>query len=76
MAWSLSDSLSIFVMCRVFKQGNIEKLTGYCGLGHVRYPTAGSPDRNEAQPFYTNFPYIAIGSFHIDMELLSHIMEI
>lgn len=43
---------------RVFNQNNLSKLTGYNGLGHVRYPTAGSPDRNEAQPFYTNYPYL------------------
>lgn len=39
-------------------------MTGYYGLGHVRYPTAGSPDRNEAQPFYTNYPYLFMLVFH------------
>ena len=45
------------VRCRVFNQANLTKLKGYYGLGHVRYPTAGSPDRNESQPFYTNYPF-------------------
>lgn len=44
------------VTCRVFNQNNLSKLVGYYGIGHVRYPTAGSPDSKEAQPFYTNFP--------------------
>ncbi|KAK8814935.1 amidophosphoribosyltransferase [Blastocystis sp. ATCC 50177/Nand II] len=45
------------LVSEVFNQNNLAKLTGYYGIGHVRYPTAGSPDRNEAQPFFTNYPY-------------------
>lgn len=41
----------------VFQQVHMERLKGNAGLGHVRYPTAGSSSEFEAQPFYVNSPY-------------------
>ena len=42
----------------VFRTRNMRSLPGNCGLGQVRYPTAGNAYREEeAQPFYVNAPF-------------------
>jgi len=41
----------------VFRRSHMVRLVGEVGIGHVRYPTAGSSGPALAQPLYVNSPY-------------------
>ncbi|GMH51633.1 hypothetical protein TL16_g01050, partial [Triparma laevis f. inornata] len=63
----------------VFQQHHMTELRGNMGLGHVRYPTAGSSSCAEAQPLYTNYPFgISVahnGNLTNTTSLNSHVSE-
>ena len=45
------------LVSEVFQQRHIDRLVGRTGIGHVRYPTAGTSSFAEAQPMYVNSPH-------------------
>lgn len=54
---NLSFKKGLGLVRDVFHEDDIHDLHGNMGIGHVRYPTAGSCTNNESQPFYVNSPY-------------------
>ena len=56
-SYKLNTLKEVGLVKEVFRQDNVTRLTGNIGIGHVRYPTAGSKSCiDEAQPLYTNAP--------------------
>ena len=47
----------IGLVSQVFENRHMRRLVGNIGIGHVRYPTAGTSSSAEAQPMYVNSPY-------------------
>ena len=41
----------------IFQEQHMFRLRGNAGIGHVRYPTAGTTSSAESQPFYVNSPF-------------------
>ncbi|WP_263019475.1 amidophosphoribosyltransferase [Natronobiforma cellulositropha] len=48
----------------VFGEDDLDQLNGSAGIGHVRYPTAGSVDSCCAQPFSVSFKSGSLGLSH------------
>jgi len=49
------DHVAMGLVGDAFDPDDIESLNGAAGIGHVRYPTAGSVDKSCAQPFTVSF---------------------
>ncbi|MEM4780019.1 MAG: amidophosphoribosyltransferase, partial [Halalkalicoccus sp.] len=47
-----------------FSESDLDGLNGRTGIGHVRYPTAGSVDSSCAQPFSVSFKSGSLGLSH------------
>ena len=57
--WDLTKDLGM--VAQVLAADNIRHMTGSVGIGHVRYPTAGTTStRQDAQPFQTRRPGILL----------------
>lgn len=75
----LSQRKDVGLVRDVFRGRHMQQLVGPLGVGHVRYPTAGSSGPSLAQPFYVNSPYgICLahnGNLTNSEELRRHVFE-
>jgi len=51
------------LVVEVFNEDNMARLRGHLGVGHVRYPTVGGNEEEDAQPFHHTFP-IGVSMVH------------
>jgi amidophosphoribosyltransferase len=58
------DHVEMGLVGDAFASADLEGLAGTAGIGHVRYPTAGSVDANCAQPFAVSFKSGSLGLSH------------
>ena len=58
------DHVEMGLVGDAFDEGDLDGLAGNVGIGHVRYPTAGSVDSSCAQPFSVSFKSGSLGLSH------------
>ena len=59
----------------VFNEQQMYRLSGSIGIGHVRYPTAGTMKNSEAQPFYVNSPFFIVLGHNVNLGNTSKLRE-
>ncbi|MFD1515259.1 amidophosphoribosyltransferase [Halomarina rubra] len=58
------DHVEMGLVGDAFDEADLDGLNGSVGIGHVRYPTAGSVDSSCAQPFSVSFKSGSLGLSH------------
>jgi amidophosphoribosyltransferase len=58
------DHVGMGLVGDAFTEADLDGLAGDVGIGHVRYPTAGSVDTSCAQPFSVSFKSGSLGLSH------------
>lgn len=68
IAVSDGDHIQVYknmgLVCDVFDEGSLSKLTGRAAIGHVRYSTTGSNNHTNAQPLLSQFKLGSISIAH------------